>query len=91
MKKAVRLSLSGTVQSMFFRLFIKENVEKLNVNGFFRKMEDGKAEIFLEGESANVDAALEICKKGPKYAQIREFNEKEAYLQGFKDFRIINF
>ncbi|OGU51964.1 MAG: hypothetical protein A2006_15190 [Ignavibacteria bacterium GWC2_35_8] len=91
MKKAVRLYLSGTIQSMFFRLFIKENVEKLNVKGFFRKLEDGRAEVFLEGEIANVDAAAEICKKGPKYAQIRDFQEKEERLQDFKDFRIINF
>lgn len=91
MKKAVRLHLTGTIQSMFFRLFIKENVEKLNVKGFFRKLEDGRAEVFLEGESANVDAAADICKKGPKYAQIRDFQEKEERVQDFKDFRIINF
>ena len=91
MKKAIRLYLSGTVQSLFFRLFIKENVEKLNVKGFFRKLNDGRAEVFLEGESASVDSAAEICRKGPKYAQIRNVEEKTAYLQGFKDFRIINF
>lgn len=91
MKKAIRLYLTGTVQSIFFRLFIKENVEKLNVKGFFRKLNDGRAEVFLEGESVSVDSAAEICKKGPKYAQIRNVEEKAAYLQGFKDFRIINF
>ena len=91
MKKAVRLYLTGTIQSMFFRLFIKENVEKLDVKGFFRKLEDGRAEIFLEGDIPNVDAASSICKKGPKYAQIREVQEKEEKYQGFKDFRIINF
>jgi acylphosphatase len=91
MKKAMRLYLTGTVQSMFFRLFIKENVQKLNVNGFFRKLNDGRAEIFLEGESVNVDAAISVCKKGPKYAQIREAQVKDEHFQGFKDFRIINF
>ncbi len=91
MKKAIRIYLTGTVQSMFFRLFIKENMENLDVKGFFRKLENGKAEIFLEGESVNVDAAAAICKKGPKYAQIRGAEEKSEHLQGFKDFRIINF
>ena len=91
MRKALRLYLTGTVQSMFFRLFIKENVEKLNVKGFFRKLDDGRAEVFLEGEVANVDAAASICKKGPKYAQIRGVEEKLERYQGFKDFRIITF
>lgn len=91
MKKAIRIYLTGTVQSMFFRLFIKESAEKYDVNGFFRKLENGRAEVFLEGESANVDAAASICKKGPKYAQIRGAEEKPEHFQGFKDFRIINF
>lgn len=91
MKKAVRLYLTGTVQSMFFRLFIKQNVEKFNVRGFFRKLEDGRAEIFLEGENTDVDSAIEVCKIGPKYAQIRDIQMKPEHLQGFKDFRIITF
>lgn len=91
MKKAIRLYLTGTIQSMFFRLFIKENADKLNVRGFFRKLEDGRAEVFLEGEGVNVDAAASICKKGPKYAQIRGAEERSEHFQGFKDFRIITF
>lgn len=91
MKKAIRLYITGTVQSMFFRLFIKENAEKYNVGGFFRKLDDGRAEIFLEGESSNVDSAAAICKQGPKYAQIRKVEEKEEKLQGFKEFKLINF
>lgn len=91
MKKAIRLYLTGTVQSMFFRLFIKQNVEKFNVKGFFRKLDDGRAEVFLEGESADIESAIEVCKKGPKYAQIRNVEMKNEHVQGYKDFRIINF
>lgn len=91
MKKAVRIHLTGTVQSIFFRHFIKQSVENLNVKGFFRMLEDGKAEIFLEGDIDNVNSASDLCKKGPKYAQIRKFEERDDKFQGFKDFRIINF
>lgn len=91
MKKALRLYLTGSVQSLFFKLFIKDNVEKLNVKGFFRKLEDGRVEIFLEGDTDTVNQAAEICKKGPKYAQIRDVQMKEERFQGFKDFRLINF
>ena len=31
MKKAVRLYVSGNVQSTFYNAFVKENAEKLNV------------------------------------------------------------
>ena len=91
MKKATRLHLSGTVQSMFFRNFVKQNADIYGVNGFFRKLEDGRVEIFLEGDSDSVNKVSELCKRGPKYAQIRSVIEKEDRLQDFKEFRIISF
>ena len=91
MKKAVRIYLSGSVQSMFFRTFIKENADKLNIKGFLRRLEDGRTEIFLEGEQTVVDQMIDIAKKGPKHAIMRGFEQKEERLQDFKDFRFINF
>mgnify|MGYP001562409564 FL=1 len=40
MKKSVRLYISGVVQGVFFRIFIKDNAEKLDVKGFVRNLED---------------------------------------------------
>lgn len=91
MKKALRLHLGGTVQSMFFRNFVKQNAESYNVKGFFRRLEDGRVEIFLEGNSDEVNKVAELCKAGPKYAQIRSVVEKEDRFQDFKEFRIISF
>ena len=34
MKKSVRLYISGLVQGIFFRSFVKENAEKIGVKGF---------------------------------------------------------
>lgn len=91
MKKATRLYITGNLHSLFFRQFIKENAEKNSIKGFLRNREDGRIEIFLEGESANVDAMAEICRKGPKHAIIRNVEEKEENLQDFREFRILNF
>ncbi len=91
MKLAKRLLLTGSVQSIFFKTFIKENAEINNIKGFIRSLEDGKVDIFLEGESADVSAMADICKKGPKYAQIRSVEEKEERLQDFKEFKILRF
>jgi acylphosphatase len=91
MKKSVRLHLTGSLHSMFFRLFIKENADKLGVRGFFRNLEDGKVEIFLEGDGPLVDQMTQICKTGPKHAIIRGCEIKEERFQDFKDFRFINF
>ncbi|MEK6889255.1 MAG: acylphosphatase [Nanoarchaeota archaeon] len=89
MKKAIRLYITGALQSLFFRQFIKEHAEKNNIKGFFHLREDGRAEVFLEGESDNVNKMIEICKQGPKHSIIRSVEEKQEHLQGFKEFKIL--
>ena len=90
MKKSIRLYISGTVQDVFFRSYIKENAEKLDVRGFIRNLEDGRVEIFLEGNGKEVDTMTELCKKGPRHAQIRGMEIKEERFQDFKNFKILH-
>jgi len=89
MKKSTRLLLTGSVQGMFFEQFIKENADKQNVRGYVRQLENGKVEIFLEGDSVNVAQMLSVCKRGSKHSQIRNFEEKAERFQDFKDFKIL--
>jgi acylphosphatase len=89
MKKAVRLAISGTVQGVFFRRFVKDNADKNNVRGFVRNLEDGRLEVFLEGEQESVDNMIAICKRGPAHSNLRRIEEKEEKFQDFKEFKII--
>ena len=91
MKKAARAYISGTVQGVFFRQFIKDNADKLSLYGFVRNLDDGRIEVFIEGQGENVNKMIEICKKGPKHSQIRNVEIKEEKFQDFKDFRILRF
>ena len=90
MKKSVRLYITGTVQGVFFRAFIKENAEKLNVKGFTRNLEDGRIEVFIEGDSEAVNKMTELCKKGPKHSQIRNVEIKPERFQDFKVFKVLH-
>lgn len=87
MKKAVRLYIEGTVQGVFFRQFIKENAERCDVRGFVRNLEDGRVEVFAEGNQEDVEKLIEFCKKGPKHSQIRNVEIKEEKFQDFKEFK----
>ncbi len=91
MKRAVKLSISGSVQGMFFRQFIKDSADKAGVKGFVRNLEDGRVEVFAEGNNPNVDQMIEICRIGPKHARIKSVEEKEERLQDFKEFKILRF
>ena len=90
MKKSVRIYVSGNVQGVFFRNFVKENAEKLNINGFVRNLEDGRVEAFFEGNSDDVNKIIEICKKGPKHADIKGIQLKEETFQNLKNFKILH-
>ena len=89
MKKSLRLYVTGIVQGIFFRKFIKENAERYNVKGFIRNLEDGRIEIFLEGNTNEVNKMIELCKKGPKHSQIRTVDIKPEKFQDFKEFKIL--
>jgi acylphosphatase len=90
MKKSIRMYINGVVQDVFFRGFIKENAERHNVKGFVRNLEDGRVEIFLEGNNEDVDKVVELCKKGPKHSQIRGIETKPEKFQDFKTFKILH-
>jgi len=90
MKKSVRLYISGLVQGIFFKSFIKENAENLNVKGFVRTLEDGRVETFLEGEPDKVRKMIELCRKGPRHSQIKKVEEKPERLQDFKVFKVLH-
>ncbi len=83
--------ITGTVQGVFFRAFIKENAEKLDVRGFTRNLENGKVEVFAEGDADAVNKLVDLCKKGPRHSQIRNVEIKPEKFQGMRNFKVIRF
>ena len=90
MKKSVRLYITGLVQGIFFRGFVKENAERYNVKGFIRNLSDGRIEIFLEGNSEEVNKVIELCEKGPRHSIIKKVEIKPERFQGIKNFKILH-
>jgi len=90
MKKTVRVYITGAVQGVFFRGFIKENAERYNVKGFVRNLEDRRVEVFLEGNVNEVNKMIELCKQGPKHSQIRNVEIKIEKFQGLKTFKVLH-
>lgn len=90
MKKSIRLYIKGSVQGIFYRAFVKENAEKHNLKGFVRNLEDGRVEVFLEGDSEKVNQMVELCKQGPKNCKIENMEIKEERFQDFKNFKVLH-
>lgn len=90
MKKAVRIYLTGDFQVLFFNKFIQENAERNDIRGFCRTLEDGRIELFIEGDQDKVEKMTESCKAGQKYTKIKNAEVKEEKFQGFREFKILH-
>ncbi len=90
MKKSVRIYIEGTVQGVFFRGFVKDNAERCNVKGFVRNLDDGRVEIFGEGNADEVNKFVDVVRKGPKHSIIKNVEVKPERFQDFKNFKILH-
>ena len=86
--KRVHIKIEGTVQGIFFRKFIKENADKLNLKGWVKNIKNYVEAVF-EGSTSNVHKMLILCKVGPKGANITSLNFKEEQVKNEKSFEII--
>jgi len=86
----VKILISGVVVGVFFRAFIKENVDNLKLNGYVKNTSDGKVEVVLEGEKDKIEKLIDMCKKGPDAARVDHIEIKnEKYKGNFDGFKIL--
>ena len=86
--KTLKINITGTVQGVFFRKFVKDNADELDVRGYIRNMDDGSLEIVLEGRDEVVNDMLERCKKGPNHSEVKEVEVEEIKHQGLEGFKV---
>mgnify|MGYP000341304588 CR=1 FL=1 len=87
-KKAVHIFLSGRVQGVGFRAFIRRNANKLNVNGWAKNLEDGRVEAVFTGKKEKVNKLIELVKKGPRFANVTDIEIKEDINEDYNNFEI---
>lgn len=75
-KKAVRIIISGKVQGVGFRAWLRAEALKRDLTGWVRNRRDGTVEALLAGTQKQVDAMLALCHVGPAashVARVRNF------------------
>lgn len=88
--KTVKIFITGTVQGVFFRNFIKEQAEKLELKGFARNLDDGRVEVVVEGKDEDVNEMVKKVKQGPSQSDIKNVETEEIRHQGFNGFKILS-
>ncbi len=85
----VRVIISGFVQGIGFRQFIKSKANDLNIKGWVKNLPDGKVEAVFAGERSNIEKMVELCRKGPFLAEVKNVEVEELPDQEFEAFDII--
>lgn len=76
--KSVKVRITGRVQGVFFRAWIKDEAERLGVQGWIRNRLDGEVEGLFIGEAGAVEALLAACRKGPPQASVDQVTAEPA-------------
>ena len=88
--KEVHIVISGIVQGVFFRSSIDQQAKQHRITGWVRNTQQNTVEAVFQGESENVNAIIEWCKKGPENAQVTNIVINDQPLTApYPDFRIV--
>lgn len=68
--KRVHLIISGDVQGVGFRAWVRGQAKELNLMGWVKNREDGAVEIAAEGKKEDLEVLIKHCKKGPDVAWV---------------------
>ena len=83
----LRVRITGRVQGVGFRYWTEATATALGLAGWVRNRRDGAVEAVFQGEAEAVDAMLEACRAGPRFArvaQVETFDEAGPVEAGFR-------
>lgn len=68
----VRIFISGFVQGVGFRQFVKKNAQKIGLKGWIRNLTDGRVEGVFIGSKDKIEEIIQLCSKGPFLAEVKK-------------------
>jgi acylphosphatase len=87
-RKAKRFIISGRVQGVGFRYFVRRQAQAIGLAGWVRNLPDGRVEAFVEGPSAQLEEIEQLLREGPAMAQVKDVEGSEAAPSLATDFEI---
>jgi len=90
MHKAVHVFVSGLVQGVGYRAFAKSRARRLKLKGFVRNLQDGRVEVYAEGDEESLREFLEYLKDGPYFAKVESVDYSFVEPRGnYEDFVVL--
>jgi acylphosphatase len=87
MRASVKGFVSGRVQGVGFRYFVRSSAQMHGLSGYAINLADGRVEFLLQGELTAIERVIGQIRSGPRHARVDDVTlepprEREA-LQGF--------
>ena len=82
-----RIKVTGAVQGVGFRYFVRTSAVSLGVGGQVRNLPDGSVEVIAEGDRSLMSAFLKELRVGSRHARVAGVDvEWQEPKRDFKDF-----
>ena len=86
--KQVHLLISGFVQGVGYREFVRNEAQKLGLAGWVRNLSDNRVEVAAQGSEEILKKFIKICEKGPFLSDVKnvaiEWQEPSEVFSEFK-------
>ena len=70
--------VSGRVQGVGFRYFVRRQADTQQLSGYAKNLTDGRVEFLLQGDKTAVQMVLELIHRGPSYANVTDVEVEEV-------------
>ena len=88
-KKTFHIVVSGQVQGVGFRYFVKEKALACQLTGWVRNRANRKVEMEVEGDTDQLEIFIDFLKIGNGYSRVVQLNRTEiAPIRNFTSFQI---
>lgn len=87
--KHLDIKIYGRVQNVSFRYYARDKARELGIKGFVRNELDNSVYIEAEADRNFLNKFLIWCRKGPRWAKVKDVEIQESEeIKGYEDFTI---
>jgi acylphosphatase len=79
----------GFVQGVGFRFSLERAANSRGVAGWVKNRADGTVEAVFEGEQEDVEALVELCRRGPRGAAVDGVDVAAESAEGLAGFQVV--
>lgn len=88
MNKTISITVKGKVQGVWYRKFILDYADELNITGYVKNLPDGSVYIVATGTDEQLKQLITYCWQGPPRSNVEQVEVQEQSLELFKTFTI---